>query len=183
MSEVSATIQTVNQPAQQTTTQPAPAKVHPVYKEYPQTISLDSVMKEGNAEASDITAKEEEEFTPEQFAKVWRDYANAEKAQRPRLCSTMLAQVPQMPDRGLTFRFKVGSQTVKDYMYKTVHDSLEAYLRKNLHNSNIGLRFETDGEVYEESGLPYTSKEKYKYMVEKNPALLLLRDAFDLETD
>lgn len=162
----------------------APVKVHPVYTEYPQTISLDSVKKESiEGASSDITVKENEEFTQEQFASVWNDFAKAEKKQRPRLSDSLLSQVPSIPDRGLTFRFKVGSQTVKEFMYRSVHDSLEAYLRKNLHNSDINLRFETNDEVYEETGLPYTSKEKYKYFVEKNPALLLLRDAFDLETD
>lgn len=163
----------------------APASIHPVYKQYPQTISFDSVKQESLEEnaSSDISLKENAEFTQEKFTSVWNSFARMEEKQRPRLSSKLLSQVPTIPQRGLTFRFKVGSQTVKEYMYKSIHDSLEAYLRKNLHNSGILLRFETDDEVFEETGLPYTSKEKYKFFVEKNPALLLLRDAFDLETD
>lgn len=95
----------------------------------------------------------------------------------------MLSQIPEMPKLGLTFCFKVGSQTAKDFMYKAVHDSLESHLRKRLHNSNIKFRIETTDEVFVATGLPFTSKDKYIYMLEKNPTLALLRDAFDLETD
>lgn len=184
MQAVENPVGTESQSSQQSEKRPVPVKFHPIYKEYPKTISLDSVKKESLEEASsDISVKENDEFTQEQFESAWNDFAKAEKNLRPRLSDSLLSQVPSIPARGLTFRFKVGSQTVKDFMYRSVHDSLEGYLRKKLHNSDINLRFETVDEEFDETGLPYTSKEKYKYFVEKNPALVLLRDAFDLETD
>ena len=157
-------------------------KVTPVYKEYPQTISFESVAE---ASACDASIKEEnEEFTQAQFDQAWKDYAKTEAKQRPRLSSLLLSQIPQKTDDGLLFRLSVGSQTVKEYLYKNVRNALEGYLRANLHNANINLRFDVDGEVEaEKSGMPYTSKEKYVYMLEKNPNLQILRDIFDLETD
>lgn len=159
-----------------------PVKTPPVYKEYPQTISLQSV---ASADAVDGSLKEEsEEFSQEEFNKVWKDFAQAEANRRPRLSSLLLSQIPQKPDDGLLFRFTVGSLTVKEYLYKNMHNALEGYLRANLHNSGINLRFEVDGEVEADtSGMPYTSKEKYVFMLEKNPNLQILRDIFDLETD
>ena len=159
-----------------------PVKVTPVYKEYPQTISLQSVAE---ASAGDASIKEEnEEFTQAKFDQAWKEYAKTEAKQRPRLSSLLLSQIPQKPDEGLLFRLIVGSQTVKEYLYKNVHNSLEGYLRANLHNTHIDLRFEVDGEMEAEtSGMPYTSKEKYLFMLEKNPNLQILRDIFDLETD
>lgn len=138
------------------------------------------------ASAGDASVKEEnEEFTQAQFDQAWKDYAMTEAKQRPRLSSLLLSQIPQKTDDGLLFRLLVGSQTVKEYLYnKNVHNALEGYLRANLHNTHINLRFEVDGEVEaEKSGMPYTSKEKYVYMLEKNPNLQILRDIFDLETD
>ena len=159
-----------------------PVNARPVYKEYPQTISLQSVVAANDGDAS--IKEENEEFTQAQFDKVWNDFAKAEANQRPRLSSLLLSQIPQKPDSGLLFRFVVGSVTVKEYLYKNMHNVLEGYLRANLHNTHISLRFDVDGEVEQENtGVPYTSKEKYVFMLEKNPNLQILRDIFDLETD
>ena len=158
---------------------------HPVYKEYPQTISLQSVVKESaNSESSQLSSNDD--FTQEQFTAVWKNFAKAESSRRPRLSALLNSQIPQKPESGLQFRFKVDSLTVKEYLYKNLHNVLEGYLRENLHNTNVVLKFEMDGDTEAEvrnDGLPYTSKEKYVYLLEKNPALKLLRDAFDLETD
>ncbi|MBR4621665.1 MAG: hypothetical protein IKO46_11875 [Salinivirgaceae bacterium] len=164
---------------------------HPVYKQYPQTITLKSVTDESLQSANGQLQEESNDFTPGDFAKVWNDFAKAESARRPRLSALLCSQIPPMPDNGLIFRFKVDSMTVKDYLKKNIHNALEGYLRANLHNSGIVLRFELEGEQTDDSAnegtkkenLPYTSKEKYVYMLEKNPALKLLRDTFDLETD
>ena len=83
----------------------------------------------------------------------------------------------------MVFRFVVSSQTVKDYIDKNIFHSLEGFLMNKLRNSQIKLQFALEGEVETQQGLPYTSKEKYMYMLEKNPDLQLLQKAFDLETD
>lgn len=158
-------------------------KAPPVYKEYPQTISLHSVVNEADA-SSKQKETENSDFTQAQFENAWKNFAKAENSRRPRLSALLSAQIPQKPENGMIFRFVVGSRTIKDYLYKNIHNTLEGYLRENLHNSNIDLRFEIDGEVEpDNTGMPYTSKEKYVFMLEKNPNLKLLRDIFDLETD
>lgn len=182
-----ATAPSQQQPAAKTEQPPQ----HPVYKQYPQTISLKSVTDESVQSANGQLQEESNDFTHDDFAKVWKEFAKAEGARRPRLSALLSSQVPKMPDSGLTFRFDVDSMTVKDYLKKNIRNTLEGYLRANLHNSGIVLRFELEGEQTDDSAnegtkkenLPYTSKEKYVYMLEKNPALKLLRDTFDLETD
>jgi DNA polymerase-3 subunit gamma/tau len=159
---------------------------HPVYKEYPQTISLQSVVNEKARLEDGQLSFASEDFTQEQFATVWKNFVKSESTRRPRLSALLNSQIPQKPENGLQFRFIVDSQTVKEYLYKNLHSALEGYLRENLHNSNIVLRFEMDGDTETEvrnDGLPYTAKEKYVYLLEKNPELKLLRDTFDLETD
>ncbi len=182
-----ATAPSQQQPAAKTEQPPQ----HPVYKQYPQTITLKSVTDESVQSANGQLQEESNDFTHDDFAKAWKEFAKAEGARRPRLSALLCSQIPPMPDNGLIFRFKVDSMTVKDYLKKNIHNALEGYLRANLHNSGIVLRFELEGEQTDDSAnegtkkenLPYTSKEKYVYMLEKNPALKLLRDTFDLETD
>ena len=138
-----------------------------------------------------MLTEERNSFTHDEFVKVWKDFAKAESAHRPRLSALLNSQIPTMPDNELVFIFKVDSLTVKDYLYKNTHNRLEGYLRANLHNSDIILRIEAEGEQNDDDtnesrqkgGLPYTAKEKYVFMLDKNPALKLLRDAFGLETD
>lgn len=140
-----------------------------------------------NAKARNAQSENESnDFSQEEFDTAWKNFAKAESAHRPRLSSLLASQIPKMPADGLVFRFMVDSQTVKEYLYKNLHKTLEKYLRDNLHNSNIALNFEMAGDAESEArekGLPYTSKEKYMFLLDKNPDLKLLRDTFDLETD
>ena len=152
---------------------------------------MQSVVNESEKLKDGKLLQENTDFTQEQFDVVWKKFAKAESSSRPRLSALLNNQIPQKPENGTPFRFIVDSQTVKDYLYKNLHNALEGYLRANLHNSDIELRFELEGEQYDDTkseskqkgNLPYTSKEKYMYMLDKNPALKLLRDHFDLETD
>lgn len=168
------------------TTKSEPTATHPVYKEYPQTISLQSVVNENAKSLSAQSTDENNDFSQEELDSAWMGFAKAESARRPRLSSLLASQIPQKPIEGSVLRFMVDSQTVKEYLYKNLHKTLEEYLRENLHNSSISLRFEMAGDAEadaREKGLPYTSKEKYMFLLDKNPELKLLRDAFDLETD
>ncbi len=127
---------------------------------------------------------ESEEFTHEQFTEVWQDFAQSEKLQRPRLSAILLEQIPSMPEKGFDFTFSVTSQVVRDFLYKNIHDKLEQYLQEHLHNSNVRLSFNMEGEVQKpQETAPYTTLEKYRYMLEKNPALADLQKLFDLQSD
>ncbi len=97
----------------------------------------------------------------------------------------MKQQVPQRTNGGFEYIFSVESQVIKDFLYKNVHDSLEGYLREQLHNSFITLRFELKNEqqTASQSDLPFTSVEKFNYMLAKNKSLKLLQEVFDLHTD
>ncbi len=133
-----------------------------------------------------LSANECNDFSQKELEAAWKNFARAESSHRPRLSNLLTSQIPQKPAEGFVFRFMVDSITVKDYLYKNIHKTLEGYLRENLHNSKIVLSFEMAGDAESdarEKGLPYTSKEKYMYLLNKNADLKLLRDTFDLETD
>ena len=141
-------------------------------------------MKENATQSHSLSDAQNNDFTQQDFDKVWMAFAKAEKARRPRVSMLLSSKIPQKPENGVYFRFDVSSQTAQAYLKTNLQEPLERYLRDNLHNQRITLRFEMDGATEPESnGMPYTSKEKYMFMLEKNPALKTLRDAFDLETD
>ena len=98
---------------------------HPVYKEYPQTISLQSVVNEKARLEDGQLSFASEDFTQEQFAAVWKNFVKSESTRRPRLSALLNSQIPQKPENGLQFRFIVDSQTVKEYLYKNLHSALE----------------------------------------------------------
>lgn len=124
-----------------------------------------------------------EEYTQETFIKKWKEFAANEKKSRPRLSALLLSNLPVKIDEHI-YRLQVESATVRDFLIKNVHSQLEDYMRNTLRNSLVEIRFEIDGEVRNnDSGLPYTSVEKYKYLLEKNPDLALLQKAFDLQAD
>ena len=60
--------------------------------------------------------------------------------------------------------------------------SILTYLRKamSIHSLEMDV---TISEVLEASNLAYTSRDKYKIMLEKNPALDLLKDQLDMEIE
>ena len=56
-----------------------------------------------------------------------------------------------------------------------------AYLRSRLHNTAITHRITVNESVRERK--PYTPKEKYEYLKEKNPLLEKMREELDLNID
>ena len=63
-----------------------------------------------------------------------------------------------------------------------VHEELVHFLRNELENSTIRLLVEVS-EVVEERKMIYTQAEKYNYLAEKNPNLVLLKTALGLDYD
>jgi len=125
------------------------------------------------------------DFTQSEFNKVWRQFAENERKKRPRLGSLMLEQVPELLLDDFIVKFYANSEVQKGWLDKNVHNELEGYLRANLHNAKISLRFMVQGAEQEgnDSDTPYTSQEKFNYMLEKSEALQMLRDVFGLKTD
>ena len=134
--------------------------------------------------AEDAAKYEKQSYSHGDFKKVWSGYATEIKDKRPRLSAIMKEQIPELSGDNLIVRFIANSHVQRDWLYKNVHDELEGYLRKKLHNSEIKLEFEVEGEVVASSdGTPYTSQEKFNYLLEKSEALRYMREVFGLKTD
>ena len=118
-----------------------------------------------------------EEFTQEQMITHWNAYTQIVKEQgKYNLLSHLTMSVPILKDGMIHLEFP--NQTIKLEVERDKFDLL-TYMRKKLKNHSVDL-------VIAVNELPlkryaYTDKEKYEKLVEKNPNLEALRNAFELD--
>ena len=120
-------------------------------------------------------------FTQEELLKVWQqfiDMVTTEK--RMQLASTLSANDPIIKE-DFAIEHSVTNKA-QDEEFKKNKLELMAYLQKEL--KNTGITIETViKEADPSTKKAYTSKEKFKQMAEKNPALEELRKQLDLDID
>ena len=118
-----------------------------------------------------------EEFTQEQMITHWNAYTQIVKEQgKYNFLSHLTMSVPVLKDGMIHLEFP--NQTIKLEVERDKFDLL-TYMRKKLKNHSVDL-------VIAVNELPlkryaYTDKEKYEKLVEKNPNLEALRNAFELD--
>ena len=121
-------------------------------------------------------------FSQQELETAWNEYAGKiEQQGRLTLHTTLTKRKPEMKDG-----FQVLFMTENPAVEKDVNDikmELMAFLRKKLNNYSIQLSIRIDKNAADTNRVPYTPKEKYERMAEKNPALNELRKQLDLEID
>ena len=121
-------------------------------------------------------------FSQLELETAWNEYAGKiEQQGRLTLHTTLTKRKPEMKDG-----FQVLFMTENPAVEKDVNDikmELMAFLRKKLNNYSIQLSTWIDKNPADTNRVPYTPKEKYERMAEKNPALNELRKQLDLEID
>lgn len=118
-----------------------------------------------------------EEFDQETAQKVWSAYAaHLRNRGQMILASIMDADQPIVKNHTLHLRFP--NQSMKEDLEKEQGSLLE-HLKRELNNYDINLSIAVDKSVQKK--YVFTEKEKYEKLVEKNPAVDLLRRSFDLE--
>lgn len=119
----------------------------------------------------------EETFTEESAQETWISYA-AHLRERGQLilASIMEADIPKLNGNKLVLRYP--NLSMKEDLEKAQGQVLE-HIKAALSNYNIELEIHVDKAV--EKKYAYTDHEKFLKLVEKNPAIDLLRRSFDLE--
>ncbi len=118
-----------------------------------------------------------EAFDEETAQKVWSEYAShLRNSGQMILASIMDADQPVVKNHTLHLRFP--NQSMKEDLEREQGNLLE-HLRRELHNYEIDISIAVDKSVQKK--YVFTEKEKYEKLVEKNPAVDLLRRSFDLE--
>ena len=117
-----------------------------------------------------------EPFTPEQLHLVWLDFAE----QRKKFQAEYHLLIQPFEIRGNNIIIQLLS-TVQESMLNNFKSDLIAHLRDNLRNNSILVVGELREQ--EEKQMLYTPRDKFEYLLEKNPILKKLRDRLGLDPD
>ena len=146
-------------------------------------LSLKSIQKKHQLakEISDRSPSEEnlpnKAFTQEQMITHWNAYTEIVKKQgKYNFLSHLSMNVPTLIDGMIHLEFP--NQTIKLEVERDKFDLL-TYMRKKLQNYTVDLVINVN--ELEVKRYAYTDKEKYEKLVEKNPNLEALRNAFELD--
>jgi len=119
----------------------------------------------------------QEPFTTQEVINLW----NAYKAQliangSNNLASCMNIDIPVL--EGTTIKLRFPNQSMKEELENSKGQILN-YIRQHVNNHLIDLEIAVDLSVQKKYA--YTDQDKYVTMVEKNPAIALLQELFDLD--
>lgn len=145
------------------------------------TIKLNDLLKtkrsvENASAVSEPTVEANESFTPEQLHLVWMDFAE----QRKKFQAEYHLLIQPTEIRGNQIIVQLLSM-VHETLLNNFKSDLIAYLREKLRNNTIlvvGELRET-----EEKHMLYTPRDKFEYLLEKNPVLKSMRDRLGLDPD
>jgi DNA polymerase-3 subunit gamma/tau len=118
-------------------------------------------------------------FSQSQLFEAWDEFADSLKTSQPHLYSTLKSSRPQLKE-DWSIVFELGNKVMEDEL-KSKSSELMEFLRTKLMNGSIRLQTTvTETSVQRK---PYTDREKYERMAEKNPNLHTLRERLDLEIE
>jgi DNA polymerase III subunit gamma/tau len=118
-------------------------------------------------------------FTQDELILCWDEFADTLKKDSPHLFSTLKSSRPVVNEEG-NIELALGNKVLEDELNLRKTDLME-FLRARLNNYKFQL-FTSIAENLKNSK-PYTDKEKFDLMAEKNPALRTLKDELDLEIE
>ena len=119
------------------------------------------------------------DFNQEKLEKVWLYYTESIAQQYPNFYSILSTRKPLLKDN-LNIELTIDNRA-QDLTLKERQGDLLDFLRGELRNQKIQL--ETNLIESLSQSKPYTAEDKYRAMVEKNPALKALRESLDLELE
>jgi DNA polymerase-3 subunit gamma/tau len=124
------------------------------------------------------TAKED--FTPGQFSKCWSDFAAKLKTEGKKSLLTIFTSNPPKLVKPDTYEIIVENK-VQENLFRDERPNLLNYLRTTLRNFDIEVSVRIDEKAVVKR--PYTAAEKFQHMAAKNPALIDLKNKFNLDFD
>lgn len=115
-------------------------------------------------------------YSPEQLQRAWNEFAEQRKKFQAEY--QLLAQPYVLKDNRVMLTLL---SPVQETMLNNIKSELTTYLREQLKNTSIlviGELTETD-----DKKMMYTSRDKFEFLVEKNPALKEMKERLGLDTD
>ena len=168
---------------QETIQQPQPNSEEVSSKKRVSALSLKSIQKkqqltkEINARVPNQENLPTDDFTQQQMITHWNAYTEIVKGQgKYNFLSHLTMNEPKLKDGMIHLEFP--NQTIKIEVERDKFELL-TYMRKELQNYNVDLVIDVN--ELQVKRYAYTDKEKYEKLVEKNPNLEALRNAFELD--
>ncbi|MEI6172502.1 MAG: DNA polymerase III subunit gamma/tau [Bacteroidota bacterium] len=118
-------------------------------------------------------------FTQAQLILCWDEFADKLKNESPHLYSTLKNAKPLLQSDWI-IEFSLSNKVLEDELNLKKTDMLE-FLRSQLNNYKINLKTIIAENL--QTMKPYTDKEKFDMLAEKNPVLRTLREELDLEIE
>ena len=107
----------------------------------------------------------------------WRDFAARLPKEEKANSSRMMNMTPKLLD-ATTFEVLVDNEMVEKYISPMI-PAIQNHLRKELHNRRITMKIRVS--EANENVRAYSHVERFQMMSQQNPALLKLKEAFNLE--
>jgi len=123
--------------------------------------------------------KEENPFTQAELITLWSEFAETLKSGSPHLYSALKNAVPELK-ADWQIEFTMENKVLEDELFLKKTELMD-FLRTKLRNHRLHLK--TLIAEIQRDLKPYTDKEKFDKMAEKNPALHNLREELDLEIE
>jgi DNA polymerase-3 subunit gamma/tau len=127
-----------------------------------------------------IKGDDKEDFTPDQFLQCWSDFAAQLKADGKKNALTIFISTPPTLIGPNSYEIVVENK-VQENMFRDERPNLHNFLRSNLKNYDIEVSVRVDEKAVVKR--PYTASEKFQHMAAKNPALVDLKNKFNLDFD
>jgi len=151
--------------------------------------SLENLKKELKESKKEEALKENEVivFEPiEQFAfqQVWKNYMEGVEQEHKTYLKKILEAYPPELEEGKAIVIRVGNESHLHALAQE-REAMYYFLKQELDKKAIDLRIEVDKTKPKPGNgrKPYTPKEKFEYMLQKNPKLKDLKDRLKLELD
>ena len=118
-------------------------------------------------------------FTQEDLKSYWNEFASSLKVDFPHLFTTLTSREPVLKDNW-QIELEIDNRILEEELSLKKEDLLD-FLKQKLDNVQVTLK--TRIQENQKELKPYTDKEKFEKMAEKNPALNKLKEQLDLDIE
>ncbi|MFZ5941975.1 MAG: DNA polymerase III subunit gamma/tau [Bacteroidota bacterium] len=151
--------------------------------------SLKTVPKEDPAPAVEVPAPEEKisavkpsaELDLLSLQEAWKEYAENNKEQNPRIYTTLINHLPRISEDEL-IRVSLDSAMQSENFARNIKPGLLGFLRKKFGVEALNIET-TVAETADNKKMLYTDHEKLDHLISRNPELGKLKSAFQLDFD
>jgi len=144
-------------------------------------VVVDNIEEE--EEETECLLDEDVVIDQEDLTQAWRAFiVELEKENNSGYNLSLLKKLKPEVFQHNIFKIIVGHKVEKERLTEKKREAM-LFLRKKMGVPNLSLDIEVDEVRSNKEAIPYTNRDKFKKMLEKNPKLLDLKDHLDLEID